>query len=335
MDAPPVQYVKTSDGYSIAYAVRGEGTPLVFLPGVFDHVQLAWRYAGIAPWVETLSQRFQLVQLDPRGSGMSTRGLPPGFEFGDYLRDIEAVVDRLRLETLILCAGGPGAIMAALYAATYPHRVRAIIIPFVATSWAAARAPAVFAQLPAQDWDTFLYSVVPRDRSPEQAKHTVELLKQAYDQEDFVLARTRMWDVPIIDVLGELATPVLVMHSRDYALMEASEAMNVAQICGGRMVLIDGNTPFGDVGQAIHAIDDFLAELPHVNGPTAPTSDALSLREVEVLRLLAAGKSNQQIADELVISLNTVNRHVSNIYAKTGAANRAEAAAYATRNGIT
>jgi DNA-binding NarL/FixJ family response regulator len=62
--------------------------------------------------------------------------------------------------------------------------------------------------------------------------------------------------------------------------------------------------------------------------------EGLSVREVEVLRLLARGKSNAQIADELVISLNTVRRHVSNIYAKTGAANRAEAASYATRNGL-
>ncbi len=51
----------------------------------------------------------------------------------------------------------------------------------------------------------------------------------------------------------------------------------------------------------------------------------LSEREAEVLRLIASGKSNQQIADELVISVNTVIRHVSNIFAKTGAANRTEA----------
>jgi DNA-binding NarL/FixJ family response regulator len=63
--------------------------------------------------------------------------------------------------------------------------------------------------------------------------------------------------------------------------------------------------------------------------------DGLSVREVEVLRLVAAGKSNPQIADELVISLNTVQRHVSNILAKTGLANRTEAASYATRNGLT
>jgi DNA-binding CsgD family transcriptional regulator len=59
--------------------------------------------------------------------------------------------------------------------------------------------------------------------------------------------------------------------------------------------------------------------------------DGLSAREVEVLRLLAAGKSNQQIADELVISMNTVIRHVSNIFAKIGASNRTEAASYAHR----
>jgi NarL family two-component system response regulator LiaR len=53
-----------------------------------------------------------------------------------------------------------------------------------------------------------------------------------------------------------------------------------------------------------------------------------------VLRLVAAGKSNLQIADELVISLNTVQRHVSSILAKTGLANRTEAATYAHRRGL-
>ena len=62
--------------------------------------------------------------------------------------------------------------------------------------------------------------------------------------------------------------------------------------------------------------------------------DGLTQREVEVLRLIAAGKSNQDIADELVISVNTVFRHVSNIFSKTGASNRTEAATYATRQGI-
>jgi DNA-binding CsgD family transcriptional regulator len=60
----------------------------------------------------------------------------------------------------------------------------------------------------------------------------------------------------------------------------------------------------------------------------------LTGREVQVLRLLAAGRSNQAIAQALYISPNTVLRHVSHIFAKTGVANRAEAAAYATRAGL-
>jgi NarL family two-component system response regulator LiaR len=49
---------------------------------------------------------------------------------------------------------------------------------------------------------------------------------------------------------------------------------------------------------------------------------------------VAQGSSNQQIADELVVSRNTVRHHVSNIFDKTGVANRVEATAFALRNGI-
>jgi DNA-binding NarL/FixJ family response regulator len=63
--------------------------------------------------------------------------------------------------------------------------------------------------------------------------------------------------------------------------------------------------------------------------------DDLSPREVEVLRLLAAGKSNRDIADALCISLSTVASHVRHILTKTGCANRTEAAAYALRQGLT
>jgi DNA-binding NarL/FixJ family response regulator len=61
----------------------------------------------------------------------------------------------------------------------------------------------------------------------------------------------------------------------------------------------------------------------------------LSQRELEVLRLVAAGRANHQIASELSISVNTAMRHVSNIFAKTGVANRAEAASYGHRHGLT
>ena len=69
------------------------------------------------------------------------------------------------------------------------------------------------------------------------------------------------------------------------------------------------------------------------SGPAA--MDDLTSREIEVLRLIAIGRSNADIALALAISLNTVATHVRNILAKTGCANRTEAAAYAMRHGMT
>ena len=60
----------------------------------------------------------------------------------------------------------------------------------------------------------------------------------------------------------------------------------------------------------------------------------LTERESEVLGLLALGKTNAEIASQLVISRNTVRRHVSNIFDKTGVANRAQAAVYARDYGL-
>jgi DNA-binding NarL/FixJ family response regulator len=69
--------------------------------------------------------------------------------------------------------------------------------------------------------------------------------------------------------------------------------------------------------------------------PRSPVyPDGLSLREVEILRLIARGLTNHQIAEELVISLNTVLHHVTNILGKTAAANRAEATDYAHRHSL-
>ena len=62
--------------------------------------------------------------------------------------------------------------------------------------------------------------------------------------------------------------------------------------------------------------------------------DGLTKREVKVLNLIADGKTNQEIADDLYISPHTVIRHVSNIFGKIGSSNRAEATTYAHRNDL-
>ena len=60
----------------------------------------------------------------------------------------------------------------------------------------------------------------------------------------------------------------------------------------------------------------------------------LTTREVEVLRHLAAGETNAEIAADLGLSVNTIERHVSNVYRKIDARGRADATAYAIRRGI-
>jgi DNA-binding NarL/FixJ family response regulator len=62
--------------------------------------------------------------------------------------------------------------------------------------------------------------------------------------------------------------------------------------------------------------------------------NGLTMREVEVLRLIAAGKTDRAIAEELFIGVRTVSFHVSNILNKTDAANRTEAALFANQCGL-
>jgi DNA-binding CsgD family transcriptional regulator len=108
---------------------------------------------------------------------------------------------------------------------------------------------------------------------------------------------------------------------------------------GSRLVTrgFDMNERRGDTTEIALLVESFLDEIGYTtqahSGLDSPP-DGLSSRELDVLRLIATGKSNPQIADELVLSINTVQRHVSNILSKTGLANRTEAASYATRQGL-
>jgi DNA-binding NarL/FixJ family response regulator len=60
----------------------------------------------------------------------------------------------------------------------------------------------------------------------------------------------------------------------------------------------------------------------------------LTHQEVEVLRLIAGGKSNREIADALVLTVRTIERHITNIYGKIDDRGRADATAFAIANGL-
>jgi DNA-binding NarL/FixJ family response regulator len=87
------------------------------------------------------------------------------------------------------------------------------------------------------------------------------------------------------------------------------------------------------------AADEALRTLgaQRVPADDAAAPAGLTARELEVLRLVARGRSNNEIADELVLSVRTVERHIANIYDKIGASGRsarAAAASYALAAGV-
>lgn len=78
-----------------------------------------------------------------------------------------------------------------------------------------------------------------------------------------------------------------------------------------------------------------LRRLDSLLGPSgAAPARGLSARELEVLRLVAAGMTNKAIARRLFLSERTVHRHVSNVYTKLNVSSRAAATAYAYEHGL-
>jgi DNA-binding NarL/FixJ family response regulator len=77
-----------------------------------------------------------------------------------------------------------------------------------------------------------------------------------------------------------------------------------------------------------------VATLPGAGAGSGPLPDGLTEREAEVLRLIAAGRSNAEIGRELFVSEATVKTHVNRIFAKTGSRDRPQAIAYAHRRGF-
>jgi LuxR family maltose regulon positive regulatory protein len=93
--------------------------------------------------------------------------------------------------------------------------------------------------------------------------------------------------------------------------------------------------PAGYLRQLMDAINqESPIPILRQRGAAAGLVEPLSARELEVLELLAAGRANQQIADELVLALDTVKKHVSHILDKLGASNRTEAVTHARDLGL-
>jgi two-component system, NarL family, nitrate/nitrite response regulator NarL len=158
---------------------------------------------------------------------------------------------------------------------------------------------------------------------------------------DVVLVDFRLPDMSGADVIRTLSERaptvrcvVLTGSGQDRALLESLDA--------GALGFVTKHQRFSEVVAAIRAAAKGEASFPPAllakvlpqMRAGADVSARLTERERSTLALMAAGRSNQEIGEELFISVNTVRNHVANVLAKLHARTRTEAVAIATREGL-
>jgi pimeloyl-ACP methyl ester carboxylesterase/DNA-binding CsgD family transcriptional regulator len=348
---PDLVSATAADGTRIAWTSVGSGPTLVHLPGIpFSNLEAEWRIPVLRTAFRRLGDGVRLIQFDGRGTGGSERDVTD-FSLEAYLGDIDAVVDAAGVEACVLLGYYASAPHAIAWAARHPDRVRGLILFGGSTGHGdTMREPATTALLGLieRDWDTFIESVAHAWLgwpAGDEGRLAAEGFRTSTSP---AVARKTLQAAAEVDVTADAAhvrCPVLVLHRADAAVipLETSTALARA-LPGGRLAVLPGSSAgifFEGTDQVVDRIVGFVRDPmaePPMSVPDAPRSSRgagdLSPREIEVLRLLATGESNGQIAARLGLSINTIERHVGNIYRKIDARGRAEATAWAIHNGV-
>ena len=348
MEIGPVRFVTSKDGFRIAYSVTGVGRPLVVIPPGLTDLRSVWKFFPI--WMEALAQRFQVIVLDMRGRGMSSHGLTEAFSHLDYLLDVEAVIDDLKLSGITFFTIGGFGHVAVRYAAAHPENVASLVFSNCPTGVVSYARP-LFEALPAENWELFIALQTPSGLDEVDVREWRDGLLRPGAYEDWLISSTENSRSNVAAELPLLRVPCLVFHSRGLRIFNEEESIKfAAQIPDARVVLLEGGPlTIGSGAEGVPALQDFLIDagiLPDGSreaGLDTPLSSEipdemtekhviLSPRQVEVLRLLAEGRTTREISDRLFLSERTVERHIADVYNKIGARNRAEATAYALRH---
>jgi pimeloyl-ACP methyl ester carboxylesterase/DNA-binding CsgD family transcriptional regulator len=364
-----IRFCRVASGASthrIAYTVLGAGDPLVFPAWWVGHLQVLWEHPTARAFFQRLARFHTVVLYDRQGCGLSDR------DWTDYsvatdLRVLETVVDHLGFKRSVLFGFSHGAPAAIAYAAKHPPRVSQLVLfGVLVRPLLAGEAGAAVAQLLRAHWG--LGSKVVADMIvPGADRDTVEWVArlQRASATPEVAIKVGTTDYDVADLVPRVHTPTLILHRREDVMMPFDQGKDLAtRMPNARFVTLDGQMHpvfLGDIDAVLRLVAGFLCDpvvpatraaaaldAPVGAWPPGPAPDArrgevapppdrpggLTAREAEVLRLVATGQTNREVAAALVLSEKTVSRHLENIYGKLGVSSRAAATAVAVRTGL-
>jgi DNA-binding CsgD family transcriptional regulator len=194
-----------------------------------------------------------------------------------------------------------------------------------------------------QDWDLFVESAAHAWlgwSAGETGRLVADGFRTAADP-----ALARAWfagaaGIDVTDLLPRVHTPTLVLHRQGARQVPVEVSRRLADaLPRGTLRTLDGDLPtlfLGDTTGDVDLIVRFrtTGEVPVPAARPDARPDGVTARELDVLRRLATGDSNSEIARALGIAVHTVERHTASLYRKIGARGRADAAAYALRRGL-
>jgi DNA-binding CsgD family transcriptional regulator/pimeloyl-ACP methyl ester carboxylesterase len=339
---PRIQFGRTADGVDIAFATAGDGLPLVLAAPPLAHVQGRWEF--FARLYQSLAAHFQLIWYDSRGCGLSDRDAVD-FSMEAMIRDLEAVVRAAGLTRFRMAAFYDAVPVAVNYATVHSEKILALIL---ADGWMKFsdyyESPAYAAEEALRGGDWIVYTetfarVLGGLEDQEFAGLLAAYIRETIAPEAWRAANSdkgyAAWDVT--SELAHISAPTLVLHNLHNRLLPVQVGQRIAaSIPNARFQIVEDAERVQMAGiMAAFLTSEIQTSPPRGPGVNTAAVAALSPREAEVLRLLASGKSSREIGAELVLTVRTVERHITNLYRKIGAHNRAQATAFALEHGLT
>lgn len=335
-----IQFLDWS-GRRVAFQSSGEGPFLVAPAWWVSHLEAQATDARLTRFWRSLSAGFTLVRYDRLGVGLSDRDVGPSdFSLEADLDCLGALLDGLGIDRATLMGGSSGASTAIAFAARHPERVEGLVLYGAYARGVEVAAPDVRAAVVAtvrSHWglgSRLLAQIFLGDEADGEQERFARLQQQVADPETAARLLEFVYSVDVSTDVARVEAPAVVVHRRsDRAVRFALGRRIAADLPDATFVPVAGTAHlpwYGDSDAVVRACRGPLG----VGSAAAGATGFLSVRERQVLALVARGLTDQDIAEQLVISRHTAHRHVANIRRKLGATSRSAAVAEGARLGL-